>query len=247
VLGLFIGVGIAVKYILWEMENHPGISSGGKSYLGAAKERTSLQPLAGIIVLAIGLSLALIYDAATEQILIGFVLIGLMIGFVLQRSRFCVVRTLRETFLTGESRPTEGLIAGILVGLFGFTIIKIMGIGSETSMVAANFWMPAIVGGVIFGFGMTIAGGCTVGATWRAGEGQVKLWLALVGLIIFTPITAEYIKPAFLDAIPSSMQEQVFLPDTYSYGGGVCIMLLVLLVWYIFVKWNEKTGRLTAL
>ena len=248
VLGLFIGVFIAVKYILWEMENHPGLSSGkSTTYLAAKTKGRSLQPLAGVIVLAIGAALMLIYDGATEQVLIGFVLIGLMIGFVLQRSRFCIVRTLRETLLPGDSEPTQGLIAGILVGMFGFTIIKIFGIGDPLSMVAASFWVPAIVGGVIFGLGMTIAGGCTVGSTWRAGEGHVKLWLALVGLIISLPLSAEYIKPAFLDMLPASMNQQVFLPDTFGYGGSICLMLLILLLWYVFVKWNEKTGRLTAL
>lgn len=248
VLGLFIGVFIAVKYLLWEMENHPGLSSGKSRTLLAAKTKgSSLQPLAGVIVLAIGAALMLLYDGATEQVLIGFVLIGLMIGFVLQRSRFCIVRTLRETFLTGDSEPTQGIIAGILVGLFGFTIIKMLGIGDPLSMVAANFWIPAIVGGVIFGLGMTIAGGCTVGSTWRAGEGHVKLWLALVGLIFALPLTAEYIKPAFLDMLPASMNQQLFLPDTFGYGGSICVLLLILLLWYIFVKWNEKTGKLTAL
>ena len=131
--------------------------------------------------------------------------------------------------------------------MFGFVIIKAMGIGSETAMVATNFWMPALVGGVIFGLGMTIAGGCTVGSTWRAGEGHVKLWFSLIGLILFLPITAEYIKPAFMDALPASMKEAIFLPDKLGYGGSICLMLLVLVVWYVFVKWNERTGRFTAL
>ena len=248
VLGLFIGVFIAVKYLLWEMENHPGLSSGKScTYLAAKTKGSSLQPLAGIVVLAIGAALALLYDGATEQVLIGFVLIGLLIGFVLQRSRFCVVRTLRETFLTGDSEPTLALSAGIIVGLIGFAIIKFRGIGDPMSMVAGNFWVPAIVGGVIFGLGMTIAGGCTVGSTWRAGEGHVKLWLALIGLVISLPLAAEYIKPAFLDMLPASMQQQVFLPETFGYGGSVCFILLILVLWNLFVRWNEKTGRLTAL
>ncbi|MFO7618947.1 MAG: YeeE/YedE thiosulfate transporter family protein [Thermoplasmata archaeon] len=248
VLGLFIGVFIAVKYLLWEMENHPNLSTGNsKTFLAAKTKGRSFQPLAGIIVLAIGVALMFLYDGATEQILIGFVLIGLMIGFVLQRSRFCIVRTLRETFLTGDSEPTQALIAGIIVGLFGFTIIKILGISDPLSMVSANFWVPAIVGGVIFGIGMTIAGGCTVGSTWRAAEGHVKLWLSLVGLVISLPLTAEYIKPAFYDMLPASMNQQMYLPDTFGYLGSICIILLILLLWYLFVKWNEKTGKLTAL
>jgi len=32
-----------------------------------------------------------------------FAVIGLLIGIILQRSRFCIVRAFREPFMTGES------------------------------------------------------------------------------------------------------------------------------------------------
>ncbi len=247
-LGLFIGVYLAVQYLLWEMENHPGISSGDSKTLCASPTKgMSWQPIAGVIVLAMGASLAFLYDDGTEKALIGFVLIGLIIGVVLQRSRFCIVRAIRETFISGDSEPAVGIMAGILVGLLGFTVIKVMEIRSETAMVSSNFWVPALVGGIIFGIGMTVAGGCTVGATWRAGEGHVKLWLALVGIVFSMPLTAEYIKPGFMDMLPDSMNQKVFLPDTYGYVGAVCIMILILLLWYVFAKWNERTGKLAAL
>ena len=201
----------------------------------------------GVIVLIIGGALAFLYDVGTEKVLIGFVLIGLLIGVILQRSRWCIVRALRETFMTGDAKPTEAIIAGIVVGMIGFTTIKFMGIGPETSMVAANYWVPAIVGGIIFGFGMTIAGGCTVGSTWRSAEGHVKLWFSLLGIVVAGPLTAEYIKPNFLEMLPASMNQQIFLPDYFTYSGSVLIMVLILLLWYLFVHWNERTGKLTAL
>jgi uncharacterized protein len=246
-LGLFIGVYIAVQYLVWEMEAYPGLSSG-KTYTVLASRTTgmSLQPLAGMIVLGIGASLALLYDSTSEKVLIGFVLIGLIIGVVLQRSRFCIVRALREPFISGDSDPAVGIMAGIIIGLIGFTTIKVMGIGSESAYVASSYWVPAIVGGVIFGLGMTVAGGCTVGATWRAGEGHVKLWMALIGLILSMPLVGEYIKPGFFDMLPDSMNQAVFLPDTFGYGGSISLMLLIIVLWFIFVKWNERTGRLTA-
>ena len=245
VIGLVIGVFFAVKYLLWEMEKHPKMSMGKSATLLQAKTKgTSLQPLAGLIVIIIGLVIAFTFS---EPILFGFALIGLLIGIVLQRSRWCIVRALREPFMTGDAEPAVAIIAGLLVGLLGFTVIKIMGIGSETAMVAANFWMPAIIGGVIFGFGMTIAGGCTVGSSWRAGEGHVKLWLALIGIIIAAPLTAEYIKPAFMNMLPAGMKQSVFLPGYFTYFGAVVIMLLILLLWYIFAKWNERTGKFSAM
>jgi uncharacterized membrane protein YedE/YeeE len=175
------------------------------------------------------------------------VLIGLLIGILLQRSRWCIVRALREPFMTGDAEPAVAIIAGLIVGISGFTVIKIMGIGGEMTMVASNFWMPAVIGGIIFGFGMTIAGGCTVGSSWRAGEGHVKLWLALIGIIIAGPLTAEYIKPTFLNMLPAWTKQQTFLPDYFTYLGAIIIMLLLLLLWYIFVKWNERTGKFSAM
>ena len=245
VIGLAIGVFFAVKYLLWEMEKHPKMSSGKSStFLQAKTKSTSLQPLAGIIIIIIGLAIAFTFN---DAILFGFALIGLFIGIVLQRSRWCIVRALREPFMTGDADPAIAIIAGLVIGLLGFTIIKIMGIGAEMTMVASNFWMPAIIGGIIFGFGMTIAGGCTIGSSWRAGEGHVKLWLALIGIIITAPLTAEYIKPAFLNLLPAELKQAIFLPDHFTYLGAIIIMLLILLLWYVFVKWNEKTGRLSAM
>jgi len=265
VIGLIIGVFFAVKYLLWEMEKHPKMSSGKSStFLQAKTKGASLQPLAGIIVVVIALAIPfLFYDAGSmygellvngkleltvEGItLIGFIIIGLLIGIVLQRSRWCIVRALREPFMTGDAEPAVAIIAGLIIGLLGFTVLKIMDASLESIMVAANFWMPAIIGGIIFGFGMTIAGGCTVGSSWRAGEGHVKLWFSLIGIIIAAPLTAEYIRPAFLNILPSWMKQQVFLPDYFSYLGAIIIMLLILLIWYIFVKWNERTGRFSAM
>lgn len=246
-LGMFFGVYIAIQYLLWEMENRPGWSSGKTStYLAASTTRMSYQPIAGLIVLAIGASLAIMYNGTTEKVLIGFVLIGLAIGFVLQRSRFCVVRALREPFISGDADPAVAIMAGLLVGILGFTVIKVMGIRSETVGVAPIYWVPAILGGVIFGMGMTVAGGCTTGATWRAAEGHVKLWMALVGIILTMPLAGEYLRPGLLDMLPDSMNQSVFLPDTLGYGGAVSLMLLIITIWFIFVRWNERTGKLAA-
>jgi len=43
------------------------------------------------------------------------------------------------------------------------------------------------------------------------------------------------------------LKQAIFLPDHFTYLGAIIIMLLILLLWYVFVKWNEKTGRLSAM
>jgi uncharacterized membrane protein YedE/YeeE len=246
VLGFVIGVFIAVKYLVWEAEKYPGISSGeSKTLLGGG----SWQPIVGLIVLVAGFGVLLIFDAATQLSIIGAVFIGLLIGFVLQRSRFCIVRALREPFMTGEAAPAKAVMVGILVGLVGFISMKATGTGDALSMVASSFFIPALLGGTIFGLGMTVAGGCVVGSLWRSGEGQVKLWFSVVGLTFGTLFTVEFLKTPIYDLFKPT---QEFLPTMLNddptsllgYFLGALVILVVIAIWYIIVSWNERSGKL---
>ena len=246
VLGFVIGVFIAVKYLLWETAKYPNISSGdSKTILAGGK----WQPILGFIVLIAGFGVLLIFDLATQLTIIGAVFIGLLIGFVLQRSRFCITAALREPFMTGDAAPAKAIMVGILVGLVGFVAMKITGTGGELTMVASSFFIPALLGGTIFGIGMTIAGGCVVGSLWRSGEGQVKLWLSVLGLTFGTLFTAKFIKGPVYDLFPST---QEFLP-TMLGGGllgyflGALVIVVVIAIWYVIVSWNERSGKLTQM
>jgi len=248
-VGLVIGTYAALKYLLFEMEKFPKISSGkSASFLSASTNRASMQPLIGTILLIVGLVIAFSFNKGGNKVLVCYVLIGLFFGFVCQRSRFCIVRALREPFMTGESSAPIGVMAGILVSMFGFAIIKFMAAGTPKEMiwVFPHFWLPAIIGGVIFGIGMTLAGGCIVGSLWRAGEGHIKLWASLLGLVVALPLTAKYLAPPFYKALAPGLKQQIFLPHQIGYGGAILLFLAIILLWYLFVRWNEKTGKFSA-
>jgi uncharacterized membrane protein YedE/YeeE len=174
-------------------------------------------------------------------------------GLICQRSRFCIVKAFRDPFMTGESDGSVGVIAGLLITLIGFTAIKYFGIGAgetlrarEMTWVYDQFWLRGILGGFIFGIGMTIAGGCAVGTLWRVGEGQVKLWMSAIGFLLLSPISKNYIVPPIVDLLPHTMKFKNYLPDYLGYAGAFILVLVILLVWYVFVKWNERTGKFSA-
>ncbi|MCK5785895.1 MAG: YeeE/YedE family protein [Candidatus Sabulitectum sp.] len=245
-IGLGIGTWIAVKYLIFEITKFPKVSSGKTaSLLGAGKGKGSWQPYVGALVLIWGLVIAFKYTDSSS-VRAWYAAIGLFFGFVCQRSRFCLVRALREPFTSGDSKPAVGAIAGILVAMFGFTVIKFMGIRGDMLWVWPHFWLPAIIGGIIFGVGMTISGGCIVGSLWRAGEGHIKLYFALIGAALTMPFATKYIAAPLYAALPASMQTKVFLPNYVGYGASVGIFVLFLLVWYYLVKWNERTGKFSA-
>ena len=139
--------------------------------------------------------------------------------------------------------------------MVGFTVIKFFGIGAvgeaglrarELTWVFPHFWAKAAIGGFVFGLGMTIAGGCAVGTLWRVGEGQVKLWFSALGLILVSPLSSAYIVPLFDKILPQSARFRSYLPDYIGYDGAFALIVGLLLLWYWFVKWNERTGKFSA-
>jgi len=255
-IGLLIGSYLALRYLLWEMEKFPNLSMGKSVTWLAAKGKSGIwQPILGALLL---LFLLIIFTRFFREnnVMTLFVIIGLIIGIVLQRSRFCIVRAFREPFMTGESEAPVGIMAALLVGIIGFTVIKYMGIGTFTAGAARNlalkgvyphFWLRALIGGLIFGIGMTIAGGCAVGALWRSGEGQVKLWFAALGFLLMSPISSKFILPGFTNILPEWAKQVVFLPDYLGYWGSVLFFFILILIYYLFVKWNERTGKFSAI
>ncbi|MBN2681785.1 MAG: YeeE/YedE family protein, partial [Bacteroidales bacterium] len=253
-LGLFIGVIIALRYLLWEMDKFPKWSTG-KSYtfLAASPQKGGWQVILGWIMVLGVIILAYSY-AGNNNVMTWFIIIGGLMGLISQRSRFCIVKAFRDPFMSGESHGAVGVMAGLLVGLIGFTVIKIFGIGAgdealrarEMTWVFPHFWAKAGIGGLIFGVGMTIAGGCAVGTLWRVGEGQIKLWMAALGFIVVSPLSKAFIVPVFDNILPHSTRFKNFLPDYIGYDGAFVAVLAFLFVWYAFVKWNEKTGRFSA-
>jgi uncharacterized protein len=253
-LGLFIGVIIALKYLIWEMDKFPQFSSGKSyTYLAAQPGKGKWQIYLGWIVFVSMLFVAWRYSPL-NPIMTWFIIIGLLMGLISQRSRFCIVKSFRDPFMTGESDGSVGVMAGLLVTLFGFTAIKYFGIGAgdvalrvrEMTWVFPHMWGRALLGGLIFGLGMTVAGGCAVGTLWRVGEGQIKLWFAALGFVLLSPISNRFVVPFINDILPQSTRFRSYLPDYIGYSGAFAVVVGFVLLWYWFVKWNEKTGKFTA-
>ena len=256
--GLIIGTFFAVKWLNFELEKFPGISSGKTINIPFKSDNKYFQPILGLLVLLLGFSVLFIYEYAPEKQLyvwvIGFAFIGVLIGFILHRSRFCIVRALREMFISGDSTSMVAVLAGLLVSLVGFTAITFSD-PTKTSylFVATNFWVMGLLGGTIFGFGMVISGGCVVGSIWRAGEGQVKLMLSVIGMMIAGPLTGKFIvSPVtdFFNSFEITKLSKQYLPEAQIAGftvgpiGAMVTVLMIVFIWYIIAKWNERTCKL---
>lgn len=110
--------------------------------------------------------------------LITGLIVGGLLGFVMQRGRFCVTGFLRDIFTLRSWRGFTALLVVIAVHAVGLAAL------TSTGVITPEFkdFAPAavIVGGFLFGLGIVLAGGCASGTWYRAGEGLVGSWIALV-------------------------------------------------------------------
>src|SRR4029453_16350273 len=90
-------------------------------------------------------------------------------GYVIQRGGFCLMRALSNLFLMGDTTIARAYALALLVGMGGVQALSAAGLVDIP--VRPFHWMSNITGGLVFGAGMVLAGGCS-GSTWdRGGEG----------------------------------------------------------------------------
>lgn len=243
-VGLTVGAYLGLRYLLWETERLPRLLAGPtRNVWGALDGGPSLQPwLGGVCLLLVGFTVLMYARKGFEQ-RGGLLLFGLLLGIVLQRSRFCLVRAFREPFLTGDSEMTRAAVLSLLVSALGFSVLKSTDLRSVEAFVFPSFWQGSLFGGVIFGVGMVMAGGCGAGSIWRAGEGHVKLWCAVAGFAIAGSSFRGFLEQRQLLQFLGSA---VFLPDMTGWPLGLALTIAVLLGWYVLARWNEKSRWLIA-
>lgn len=121
-------------------------------------------------------------------IVISGLIVGLAFGYALQRGRFCSNTGFRDVLLTADSTMFRAWTLAVLVQLVGVTALN--GLGLLPVSVPPFWWAANLLGGLIFGGGMVLAGGCSSGTCYRVGEGMAGSLLALIafgaGLLVMS-------------------------------------------------------------
>ena len=168
-------------------------------------------------------------------------LVGISIGFVMERSRFCFASAFRDPFLVGMTNLTQAMILLLMLSIVGFAILihvfELLGWSYELNIFPLG--LNTVVGGLLFGVGMILAGGCASGILMRMGEGFVMQFLAFLGLIVGV-VLGEDSMP-FWQSTFGVWTERVFLPDLFGWTMTLIIELLFLaLLWWLFRRYQQK-------
>lgn len=119
-------------------------------------------------------------------------LVGLVAGFFMHRSDFCLAGAFRDLFLFRDGRRLRALVLLVTASAVLFELARVTRLLPYYPF--PWFAPPAatnLIGGFLFGIGMVLAGGCVVGVLYKLGGGSTPAAVALLGLLAGSALYAE--------------------------------------------------------
>lgn len=176
--------------------------------------------------------------------IISGLLCGILLGFVMQRGRFCITGAFRDIYLTKNSKMFIAFLIIIAVQAAGVLSLQEAGILAPK---VKNFALIAtLVGAFLFGVGIVLAGGCSAGSLYRAGEGLVSSWIAFFVYMIFSAIFRAGPMQDFTKSLRSITVEQQTIYNTFGVSPWVLVVILVLVTAFLAFRSQAKSKHNVA-
>jgi hypothetical protein len=132
-------------------------------------------------------------DNGPAALAAGGLLIGLVFGAAVHRTNFCTMGALSDLRTFGDRRRLDSWLLAIAVAVAGTQALSAFGLvdlAKSMYATASLNWAGAILGGLIFGYGMVFAGGCPSRNVARLGSGDLRslVVIVVVGLVAYMAI-----------------------------------------------------------
>lgn len=176
----------------------------------------------------------------------GGVLIGFLLGALVQRSNFCMSNCFTSIKIFGSFLQFKAYMVALLVAMAGVQILRQMGTLDPAQSIYLPTQIPIlgyITGGFIFGIGMVFAGGCASRILVRVGEGNLGALISvfalnftaassLAGHLAYTNL---YVFRKLQFTLPTSS-----IPDLLHVNAWILIGLFAVFLAVWFIKTREE-------
>ncbi|MDO4432549.1 MAG: YeeE/YedE family protein [Aerococcaceae bacterium] len=182
---------------------------------------------------------------------------GVMLGYILTRSRYGFAGGVKRLYMRGEGSLTRALIVLVAV-----TAIVFMGFqwsahiggalpaylaqeGDKVIPGTQNVYftnIATIVGAFIFGIGMILAGGCGSGTLADLGEGEGRALIAFIFFVIGAA-PGHYARWWVDQTAVGKVGFRIYLPEHFGYVGALLITLAILAAIYALTLWYENRRK----
>jgi hypothetical protein len=128
--------------------------------------------------------------ALSTQVVVAAFALGVVFGAIVHRTNFCTMGSVADIVGFGDWTRMRMWALAIAVAIVGTTALAAAGlIDPADSFYTTRRFTPLayVVGGLLFGFGMVLAGGCGSKAVVRAGAGSLKalVVICVLGLVAY--------------------------------------------------------------
>lgn len=151
-------------------------------------------------------------------------LCGFLLGFVMQRGRFCITGAFRDLYVTKNSRMFVALLIAITVQSIGIWLLYEA--GSFTSPAEDLPLLAVIIGAFLFGIGIIYAGGCATGTWYRAGEGLIGSWVALIIYGLFSASMRTGVLAPINQELKSNVISHRTIYETFGISPWILVFVL---------------------
>ena len=195
-------------------------------------------------------------------LLAGFI-ITVILGAVAFKTNFCTMGAVSDVVNMGDTGRLRAWVLGMAVAVLGVTLLEYMNLanmaltaspetGRPPYRAAVFQWPRFIIGGLLFGIGMTLGSGCGNRTMVRIGGGNLKSILVLLTmgiagyLMIFTNfgyyVFLQWMEPAYVNLQTLGIADQSLgavaggvlgLPAVSASLGAGLLITAIMLTWIL--------------
>jgi len=190
-------------------------------------------------------------------------LLGCVFGATAHRTNFCTMGAISDFVMMDDWNRFRAWMLAIAVGIAGTQTLHMLGyidINTAIYLTPNLGWLGAIVGGLMFGFGMTQAGGCGSKTLIRLGAGNLKSLIVALILGVFAYMTLRGLIALARTAMEDSTNFDMAsigaanqgIADVISAGGAidpatarlaVTTVAVIGLLWFCFKDSEFRSSR----
>jgi hypothetical protein len=161
-------------------------------------------------------------------IVLGGLGLGVILGFFASKTNFCTMGAVSDIVNMGSWGRMRAWILAIAVAILGTNLLAYFGLLDLSKTIYTGSSMPLltfVLGGFIFGIGMTLASGCGNKTLLRMGAGNLKSLVVFVFMGFAAIATLKGIFGAFrvsvltAPAVTTQLDHSQMLPAFFSFGG----------------------------
>ena len=178
-------------------------------------------------------------------IMIICLVVGYLAGIFMHRSDYCMAGMFRDLFLFKRTFMLRTLVLLVVSSMVLFEVARQAGFLPLYPFPLLYSPTPAnIIGGMLFGLGMVLAGGCVVGTLYKMGAGSILSAVTFAGLILGSYFYAE-IHPSWAAFIKGTtfFTGRITVPQILGVSPAALIFPLAVLGVFLILRWRNR-GKL---